>query len=245
MKLTPYMNWQRLYFIGSLAGMSLLIFTSFEGKNKKVRFEEIDVERINIVEKDGTVKMLLTNKERFPAGKEAVNGKNVNENRPKFPGILFYNSQGTECGGLIYDGIKNQEGHSAGMSLTFDQFNSDQVIQLLYSDEKVKDKQKKASGLIFSDRPDDVTVDDISRTLQDLRTLTDQQERGRRMNELQQNGFFGRRRIYLGRSDSKDNGLFLYDEKGKPRAMLYIGADNQPRLEFYDENGKITHTFPN
>jgi hypothetical protein len=245
MKTIYFTHFHALFLFSALACFGLFVFSSFESKNKKVRFEEIYVERINIIEKDGTVKLLLTNKERFPAGKEAVNGKNINENRPKFPGILFYNNQGIECGGLIYDGDKSQDGHSAGMSLTFDQFNSDQVIQLLYTDDKSKDRHSKATGLIFSDRRDDVDVYDITRTLAELRTLSDQQERGRRMNELQQNGFFGRRRIYLGRSDTKNNGLFLYDDQGKLRAMLYITTDNQPKLEFYDENGNITATFPN
>ncbi|REC60819.1 hypothetical protein DRF65_18615 [Chryseobacterium pennae] len=45
------------------------------------KFTEIDVERINVVEKDGTVKMIITNVNKFPSGKEKVNGSAPNKTR--------------------------------------------------------------------------------------------------------------------------------------------------------------------
>jgi hypothetical protein len=232
----------RLYIIGSVVFIAWVVLSSFENNHKKTKFEEIDVERINIVEKDGTVKMILTNKNSFPS-EETVNGKNANPNRPKMPGILFYNSEGIECGGLVYDGNENNDTIDAGMSLTFDQYNADQIIQLLYSDSKANNDRSKTTGLIFSDRPDDMTQEKFDNQLKELRSKNFE-ERSKKMNELQQNGFFGRTRIYLGKNDSKNDGLFLYDNKGNVRAMLYVGKDNRPRLEFYDEQGKIIDTYP-
>lgn len=46
---------------------TLLLFAFTTNENKK--FKTIDVERINIVESDGTVKMIITNVEQFPNGR--------------------------------------------------------------------------------------------------------------------------------------------------------------------------------
>lgn len=66
----------------------------------------MDVERINIVEPDGTVKMIITNVDRFPNGTDKINGRKTNADRKKRSGMLFYNEEGIECGGFIYDGAK-------------------------------------------------------------------------------------------------------------------------------------------
>lgn len=44
------------------------IIGCFQGKNDTTKFEEIDVERINIVEKDGTLKLALFNSSRLKKG---------------------------------------------------------------------------------------------------------------------------------------------------------------------------------
>jgi len=44
---------------------SVLFLTAFYQQTHKQRFEEIDAERINIVERDGQVKMVISNKRGF------------------------------------------------------------------------------------------------------------------------------------------------------------------------------------
>jgi hypothetical protein len=57
----------------SLALALLLIATAgdsvcsvFAQTNQKQRFTEVDVERINVIEADGTVKLVIANRERAP-----------------------------------------------------------------------------------------------------------------------------------------------------------------------------------
>ena len=113
----------------------LMALTGFKAENS-AKFSSLDVERINVVEADGTVKMVITSADRFPTGTDTVNGRILNESRKKRAGMLFFNEEGIEAGGFIYDGQKTQGGHSAGMSLTFDQYNGDQVMQILTTDSK-------------------------------------------------------------------------------------------------------------
>ena len=99
--------------------------------NKPVRFSEISVERLNLVERDGTVKMIMNNQERFPQG-VTIDGKHLDFKR-EHPGMLFYNTKGEECGGLIFGGRRDSAGKvSAGGHFSLDRFGQDQVIALNY-----------------------------------------------------------------------------------------------------------------
>ena len=64
------------------------------------RFAEITVERINVVEASGTIRMVITNRERLP--NIIIDGKQAaRENRSVQPaGILLYDEKGNEAGGL-------------------------------------------------------------------------------------------------------------------------------------------------
>ena len=85
--------------------------------------------------------MIITNVGKFPNGEDKINGSPTNKTRKKRSGMLFFNEDGIECGGFIYDGQKNKNGHSSGLSLTYDQYDGDQVMQLLTQDYKKGDKR--------------------------------------------------------------------------------------------------------
>lgn len=236
----------RTFAIATVIGM-LFITTSAFKKYGNQKFAEIDVERINIIEKDGTVKMVITNIERFPNGNEKVNNKLTNTDRKKRAGMLFFNEDGIECGGLIYDGKKNDNGHSSGLSLTYDQYDGDQVMQLFTQDVGKGDKRFVSSTLAFNDRP---SKESQAKTLSIMKELNDLSKINptlmrEKQKEYEQQGLIGEvPRIMLGKSRSQNNGLFLFDDKGAPRAMFYIDKNNNAKLDFFDENGNITASFP-
>jgi len=107
--------------------------------------DELRVHRIDIVEPDGTLRMVLSNKNRLPP--VIIRGQEhpeMGEPRPQ-AGMIFYNDEGSENGGLIFGGRKNQEGEivDSGGSLSFDRYGAGQVIQLA----GVDDKDNKFAGL--------------------------------------------------------------------------------------------------
>ncbi len=222
----------------------LIRSTSISGNQ---RFSEIDVERINIVEKDGTVKMVITNVERFPNGTDKINDRLTNTDRKKRSGMLFFNEDGIECGGFIYDGKKTENGHSSGLSLTYDQYDGDQVMQLLTQDAGEGNKRFVSSTLAFNDRPSkesQLKTAEIMKELEELRKK-DPKAMQEQYKQYEQQGLIGGvPRVMLGKSRSQNNGLFLFDDKGMPRAMFYVDKENNAKLDFFDDKGNTIASFP-
>src|SRR5919109_719843 len=85
-------------------------------QQQQQKFETIDVERINVREPDGTLRIVITSRERLPgaivAGKEYAHPRRV-------AGLLFYNDEGTETGGLTFSGRAEEPGYRSSGSLTF------------------------------------------------------------------------------------------------------------------------------
>ncbi len=100
----------------------LAVFLLVGFAETKQRFAEIDVERINVVEKDGKLDLVISNAERMPPA--IVGGKTFPSNGRRSPGMLFYNGKGDEDGGLGF-GSRTQDGkYSASGQLMFDQYNN-------------------------------------------------------------------------------------------------------------------------
>ncbi|TKG97422.1 hypothetical protein EYV94_03055 [Puteibacter caeruleilacunae] len=234
----------RAYALFTVIGFFALISIAFNPSSNR-RFGTIDVERINIIEKDGTVKMLITNVENFPGAEDTINGRPNHGVRKKTAGMLFYNDEGIECGGLIYGGAKTDDGHDAGLSLTFDQYDGDQVMQLLTTDESIKGKRYKRGGLMFNERPDKETQIGMINIINELSTISNEQERAKKLQEYKEQGLIGSSpRIYLGHSQGRNSGLFLFDSKGNPKAKFYVDSNNKAKLEVLDENGKVISSWP-
>ena len=80
-------------------------------QSKKASFDEIDVKRINLIEPDGTLRLVISDKANFPGlivkGKEGISARSATA------GMLFFDDEGTENGGLIFGGSKNKNGKVA------------------------------------------------------------------------------------------------------------------------------------
>jgi hypothetical protein len=115
------------------------------GKPQTSDFDEIRVHRIDVIEPDGTLRMVISNKDRLPP--VIIKGKEhpeAGEPRPQ-AGMLFYNDEGSENGGLIFGGRMNEKGEviDSGGSLSFDKYGAGQIIQLA----GVDDRDNRFAGL--------------------------------------------------------------------------------------------------
>lgn len=236
----------RTFAIASAIGVTYIASSAFKQTGNH-KFAELDVERINIVEPDGTVKMIITNVNRFPNGTDKINGRKTNADRKKRSGMLFYNEEGIECGGFIYDGAKSANGHSSGLSLTYDQYDGDQVMQLLTQDFKKGDKRMVTSSLVFNDRPEKETQERMMEISDEIAQLRKENPEAAKVKykQYQEEGLVGGApRIMLGKTRSMNNGLFLFDDQGMPKAMFYVDKDNNAKLDFYDDKGNVIASFP-
>lgn len=110
-------------------------------------FDEIQVRRINIVEPNGVLRMVISNHARLPG--VIVKGKEQPPSDRPQAGMIFYNDEGSENGGLIFGGRRNEKGEvvDSGGSLSFDKYGANQIVQLA----GVDDKNDRFAGLAVSD----------------------------------------------------------------------------------------------
>ncbi len=131
-----------------LAAFTFAGSAAARGQGKVQQFDEIDVHRINVREADGTLRMVISNQARLPG--VIVKGKeNPPVDRP-YAGMLFYNDEGTENGGLVFGGHRNANGEvvDAGVALSFDRYGAtSQFVQLA----GVQDSKNHIVGLTLSD----------------------------------------------------------------------------------------------
>jgi hypothetical protein len=94
------------------------------------RFDELDVERLNVVTKTGKYAVVIANSARMPGN--IIGGKEHAHGSSRGGGLLFYNRDGDEAGGLIFDNEKTDSTVSAFGQLSVDRYGSDQVAVLKY-----------------------------------------------------------------------------------------------------------------
>ena len=114
-----------LVYSGVLTAVLSVVLLTGAKSDKKVSFDEIDVKRLNVVEPDGTVRLILSDKAHFPG--LIVKGKEYPHDR-QTAGMLFFDDEGTEDGGLIFGSKKDDKGKVETWGhLSFDQYQGDQV----------------------------------------------------------------------------------------------------------------------
>lgn len=126
--------------------LAVVMLTSAASHSSK-SFDEIRVHRIDVVEPDGTLRMIISNRSRLPG--VIVKGKEAPPSDRPQAGMIFYNDEGSENGGLIFGGRRNEKGEvvDSGGSLSFDKYGANQIVQLA----GVDDKTDRFAGLAVSD----------------------------------------------------------------------------------------------
>lgn len=219
--------------ISTLLLGSLFVFGF--ASQKKQKFSEIDVERINVVEKDGKLKMVISNKERQHPG--IVDGNYFKDREGKRDsGILFFNEKGDEMGGLTFRG-NNGEGQSG--NLAFDKFRGDQTIQFAHQEDK---NGNYFAGLKFNDQ--NMLLSEYSARMEEINKLTNPEEVYKASMELRSGDKATVSRMIIGKSKDKSSVIEMNDGKGKPRIKISVQKDGNPKLEFLDENGKMIYSLP-
>ena len=204
----------------------------------RARFTEIDVERINVMEADGTVKLVIANRERAPDQRSDGRSRPRSpDNKP--PGITFFNDAGDEAGGLKIRGDRTA-GPSARRHLLFDQQRGDQVLGLI-SDEN---DAGRTAGMTVWDRPDVPLVELVER-YQRLQATEPGPERTKLQAEFDACcAGFGATRVFVGKTRDRDATLALADAKGRERLRLVVTAAGDARVEFLDEQGRVSTALP-
>jgi len=229
------------YAMVSTLGFCALTLAAFRPQRAPTKFDEIDVERINIKEPDGKYRMVISNRPRSigPIYKSKPFGYPGGGR----PGIIFFNDEGTENGGLTFVGKRAPDGSvSASTHMSFDQFDQDQVLNLDYAE----GNGQRRIGMSIDDRTD-ANIYDMVLERDSIMKMADTVARAaalRRWSAPRNGVPLAARRVFIGRDAAKSAILNLSARDGKPRLRLVVDSLGDARIEFMDSTGVITRTIP-
>ena len=235
----------KAYAVFTTLALIVLLLTAFQSERKQ-KLGEIDVERINIVEPDGKVDMVITDKAHFPPpmwkgkpmeiGRQGMAGEGM-------PGIIFYNAEGDEAGGLAFSSSHRNGKRQAGTALMFDQYEQDELVGMEYDEED----GERTAGLHVWERPNTPIIDLVkkSQALQNMPEGPAKQAAAKEFQEAAARGEFGgQTRVFVGKNPKNSSEVTLADALGKPRIRMTVEASGLSRLEFLNQDGKVVYGLP-
>jgi hypothetical protein len=188
----------------------------------------INAQRINIVEPDGTLRLVISNRSRFP-GVVLHGVETPHPNRNNVAGLVFYNGEATENGGLLWNGAHTPEGTEGSVHLSFDNYDQDQSLLVEAID---NGHDKRVQRIEFIDRPD--------WPLSELVGLSEREGR----DYLATHDAPAIPRMRLARDEDGSVGLKLRDSDGRDRIILSVSAEGTPMLQMLDDNGYVVDQLP-
>lgn len=228
--------WMRAYVVASSLVLVILSTAAFRQSSKPQNLGEITVERINVVDANGTLRMVISNKDRQHPG--VLDGVTIDRPRP-VAGMLFFNDEGDEVGGLTYTGQVKDGVRRANSGLNLDQLKQDQTIGIGYDESN----GAPTAALRVWDRSDQ-PLSDLIKRLNAARLIEDPAQRETAIAAARASQSPGRERVFVGKKGDRSATVALSDRDGKPRLRLTVDATGDARIEFLDAKGQVTQRLP-
>ena len=219
------------YVITSTMVFVLIAVSAFRQAPKPQNMGEITVERINVVDANCTLRLVISNKDRMHPG--VIGGKTLQRPRP-YAGFLFFNDQGDESGGLTFRGREENGRRVADSGLMFDQLGQDQTIGFDYSEQ---DRQRSAGFKIW-DRPETPLADLVDQ-VNAANAIKDEAERNAALARVRATAPKPAQRVFIGKARDRSASVQLSDVQGRARLRLKVDADGVATIEFLDADGKV------
>jgi hypothetical protein len=233
------------FYAATSCGVAVFVSVSaFTQPATTQRIDELTIQRLNVVDANGTLRFVLSNKDRMHPG--VMDGVTINRPRP-VAGMLFFNDEGDEVGGLTYTGTddpspealaKGDSGRRANAGIMFDQLKQDQTIGISYSE----NNGQRTAGLQVWDRSEQ-PLSDLIRALNDANALPEGPERDAAVKAVRAKAPPGPRRLFAGKNSDHSATVSLADGQGRPRLVLRVNEDGTSSIEFLDAAGKTVHAI--
>lgn len=226
-------------FLAAYSAVVTIVFLCGLYKTEpKHAFDEITVHRMNIVEPDGTIRMVLTNTASAPGA--YIKNKEYPHPGRKSAGMYFYDNEGTEDGGLIYGISKDSSGNavSSNVHLSFDQYMQDQIFTI----DAGREGNNKYSALTMQDRGDYSILDAMEANNRISKLPEDQ--RAAEWKKFAKTHPGDSKRVVLGRAPDQSSVLRLKDTEGRDRIVLRVAPDGNPKVQLLDAEGKVISELP-
>ena len=209
----------------------VLALAAFRQAPKAQNMGEITVERINVVDANGTLRLVIANKDRMHPG--VIGGKTLQRPRP-YAGFLFFNDHGDEAGGMTLMGREEGASRRASAGLMFDQLGQDQTIGFDYSEEN---GQRSAAFKVW-DRPDSPLADLVDK-VNAANAIQDAAARQAALEQIRAAAPKPAQRVFVGKSRDRSASVQLSDAQGRTRLTLKVDAAGAASIEFLDADGKV------
>lgn len=216
----------------------LIVLTCFFFYDRHVddieTFKEIEAERLSIIDAEENLYISISNPEKQALATTHGIPHNPGSKRD-LPGIIFFNRVGDEVGGIYYDGTDEES--FAG--ITFDQQKNDQIMAIMKDEYLHEGEWKRWYGMFFRERSDSIRAEKLyEQFLETTKSMTKEVRdteyvKFKTYLDSQINVY----RMFLGREENKNTGLFIYDSKGKERIKIYVDEADNTRFELFDKNG--------
>jgi hypothetical protein len=220
----------------AILGVGALALVAFQKATDIQRFKEIAVERIDVVEPDGTLRMTISDAARSPGW--VFKGKPY-PGRPKGAGMIFFNDEGEEDGGIGFGGRTVDGKVTADGGMAFDQYQEDESVNIRYSDEN----GRRRTGLSVNDRADMPIAELIARR-DSIRALAAGPARDSALTAFTYNNGhpLAAQRLFAGRDPNKNAVINLSDPLGHTRLRLVVDSTGSASIDFLDAAGHVTKT---
>jgi hypothetical protein len=227
---------RQLRFLHAYVATTAVVFvvlavSAFRQAPKAQNMGEITVERINVVDANGTLRLVISNKDRMHPG--VIGGKTLQRPRP-YAGFLFFNDQGDESGGLTFRGREENGRRVADSGLMFDQLGQDQTIGFDYSEQ---DRQRSAGFKVW-DRPESPLADLVDQ-VNAANAMQNEAERAAALAKVRAAAPKPAQRVFVGKTRDRAASLQLSDAQGRARLTLKVDPEGVATIEFLDQDGKV------
>lgn len=235
MSLTSSNRFLVVYSATVTAVFVVTVLSGFARQPTTLRLKELTVQRINVVEPNGSPRMIISDERDFPG--LIVKGHDFPHRRDT-AGILFFNDEGTENGGLIFGGREGKDGNPTSYGhLSFDKYMQDQTL-VIQADQEQGHYSKYIS---LVDQPDYPITDEVPLGAE-LAAHPDQRQE--LIRKFYQTHARSQERLYLGEGANTAVSLVLKDRQGRKRLVLRVLPDGTPVLQFLDAGGKVIEQLP-
>jgi hypothetical protein len=214
----------------------LVAVSAFRQAPVPQKLDELTVQRLNVIDANGTLRLVLSGKDRMHPG--ILDGKTIDRQRP-VAGLIFFNDEGDEVGGLTVTGQERDGVRRANALLAFDQIKQDQTIALSYNEAN----GQRSTGLTVWDRPE-VRLSELIDKLNVAQKIADAAARDQAIKQARASMPPSPRRVFVGKETDRSAAIMLADADGHPRLRLRVEAAGQASIEFLDRDGKVTQRIP-
>jgi len=226
----------RAYVVVSAGALLVVALAAVGQPAGPQNFGEITVQRINVVDADGTLRMVLSNKDRMHPG--VLDGKTIDRPRP-VAGMLFFNDGGDEVGGLTYSGRERDGERRAASGIAFDQLKQDQIVALGYSESG----GQRSAGLEVWNRSDS-RLSELIEKLNAANRIEDAAARDAAIRAVRAAAPPAPRRVFVGKNVDRAATVALADANGRVRLTLTVDPGGDASIAFLDEQGRTIQRLP-